>query len=264
MRMKNVCKILAVGLVAGLVSSAAADVINFDDLVGQAPVPNGYGTVVDWTGWTYYDWEQSPYNPNSPPVRIYNTSNGTFKFGRDVVFDGAFFSGYGTNRGFLPISFQLYSNNVLVATSGSIDLGDGSGPTWLDSGYAGAIDTVVVVGSHGFYVMDDVTFNEAVGYRLSVSGECPGVLTLNWRGATPNRTQGIVFGASQGNTTIPSGVCQGTVLGIQGQVRLVNTIGTGATGEGSVSGPAGTAACGHFLQLVEAPSCLVSNVAGIQ
>jgi len=264
MRVKNMCRMLAVGLVAGLVGSAAADVINFDDLVGQLPVPNGYGTVQDWSGWTYYDFAQPPYNPNSPPVRIYNTSNGTFKFGRDVVFDGAFFSGYGSNRGFLPISFQLYSNNALVQTSAACDIGDGSGPTWLASGYTGAIDTVVVMGSHGFYVMDDVTFNEAGGYRLSVSGACPGQLTLTWRGATPNQRQGIVFGASEGNTAIPNGVCQGTVLGIQGQVRLVNTIGTGATGEGSVSGPAGTAACGHFLQLVEVPSCNVSNVAGIQ
>ena len=264
MRVNHVFRVITVCVAAGIVSSAAADVINFDDLVGQAPVPNGYGTVQDWSGWTYYDWAQPPYNPNSPPCRVYNTSNGTFRFGRDVVFDGAFFSGYGSNRGFQPISFQLYSNNALVHTSGSIDLGDGSGPTWLASGYAGAIDTVVVMGSHGYYVMDDVTFNEAGGYRLSISGDCPGRVTVSWRGATPNEQQGLVFGASQGNTTIPTGVCQGTVLGIQGQVRLVNTMGTGPNGEGSVSGNAGTAACGHFLQLVEVPSCNVSNVVEIQ
>lgn len=262
MRVNHVFKVLSVCVAAGLVSSAAADVINFDDLVGQAPVPNGYGTVVDWSGWTYYDWAQSPYNPHSPPCRVYNTSNGTFKFGREVVFEGAWFSGYGTNRGFLPISFQLYNNNALVHTSGSIDLGDGSGPTWLDSGFTGAVDTVVVQGSHGFYVMDDVTFSEAGGYRLSITGDCPGRVTVQWRGATPNTQQGLVFGANTGNTTIPNGVCQGTVLGLQGQVRLVNTFGTG-NGAGSMSGSVGTSSCGHYLQLVEAPSCNVSNVVEI-
>lgn len=263
MRVNHVFNIAAACVVAGLVGSASADVINFDDLVGSGAVPPGYGTVQDWPSWTHYDVEQFPYNPHSPPTRVYNTADGVFNFGREVVFEGAWFAGHGTSRGFLPISFELYRNNVLVHTSGSIDLLSDGVPTWLDSGFTEAIDSVKVLGSPGFYVMDDVTFHEAGGYRLSVSGDCPGRVVVSWSGATPNKQQGLVFGANQGNTTIPNGVCQGTPLGIQGQVRLVRTVGTGPNGEGSLSGNAGTASCGHFLQFVEAPSCNVSNVAPI-
>ncbi len=263
MHLRRFCSVLVVGVVAGLVGSAAADVINFDDLQGSGPVPPGYGTVADWTGWTHYDASQPPYNPHSPPTRIYNNSTQTFKFGREVIFEGAWFSGYGTNRGFLPISIQLYHNNALVHTSASLDLGDGSGPTWLESGYSGVADTVVLTGSPGYYVMDDVTFHEAGGYRLSVSGLCPGRVTVEWSGANPSRTQGLVFGANQGSTTIPGGACQGTQLGVQGQLRLVNSFDTGPNGSGSVSGNAGTGACGGFLQLIEVPSCNVSNVGQI-
>ncbi len=103
---------------------------------------------------------------------------------------------------------------------------------------------------------------ELSGYRLRLSGACPGTVTVSWSGATPSRQQGIVYGANQGSTTIPGGACQGTVLGIQGQVRLVNTVGTGS-GSGSVNGRAGTAACGHYLQLVESGSCNTSNVSQI-
>ncbi len=263
MNLRRLTGVLAAGTVAGLALTAAADVINFDDLQGQAPVPPGYGTVADWGDFTYYDASQPPYNPNSPPCRVYSYSLQTFKFGRDVVVEGAFFSGYGTNRGFRPIGFTLYSNNVLVHTSATLDLGDGSGPTWLATGYSGACDTVVLTGSPGYYVMDDVTFHEAGGYRLSVRGRCPGSVTVEWSGANPGRNQGLVFGANQGSTTIPGGACQGTQLGLQGQVRLVNSFGTGPNGSGTVSGNAGTGACRGFLQLVEVPSCNVSNVGQI-
>lgn len=100
------------------------------------------------------------------------------------------------------------------------------------------------------------------GYALRVGGECPGRVTVDWAGATPNVQQGIVFGANEGNTMIPNGPCQGTMLGVAGSVRLVRTVSTGS-GSGSTGGQAGTAACGHKLQLVEAGSCNTSNVATI-
>ncbi len=99
-------------------------------------------------------------------------------------------------------------------------------------------------------------------YTLRVTGRCPGTVSVAWSNATPSRQQGIVFGNNQGTTTIPSGACQGTQLGLQGSVRLVNTVGTG-NGSGSVNGQAGTGACGHYLQLVESGSCNTSNVARI-
>ena len=99
-------------------------------------------------------------------------------------------------------------------------------------------------------------------YTCSVSGPCPGTVTVHWSNATPGRQQGIVFGNNLGQTTIPNGPCQGTVLGVSGNVHLVNTLGTGS-GAGSVNGNAVTAACGHHLQLVEAGSCNTSTIGTI-
>lgn len=98
-------------------------------------------------------------------------------------------------------------------------------------------------------------------YRIRISGTCPGTVTINWDNTTPNRQQGILFASSQGNFVIPGGICAGTELGLSNQnLRLVNTLGTGANGSGSVNGQAGTSACGGFIQFVEAPSCQTSNV----
>jgi len=115
-----------------------------------------------------------------------------------------------------------------------------------------------IIGSGGYSDVRGIEFDPGGGYRLRIRGECPGTVSLAWSGATPSRQQGLVFGVQTGSTTIPGGVCQGTVLGISGGVRLINTFGTG-NGSGTVFGEAGSGACGGFLQLVEAPSCNVSN-----
>ncbi|MCC6906732.1 MAG: hypothetical protein IT430_02210 [Phycisphaerales bacterium] len=95
---------------------------------------------------------------------------------------------------------------------------------------------------------------------LSVTGACPGTVTVAWNNATPNTQLAIVFGQNQGSTIIPGGPCAGTELGVQNGVQLIRTVSSGANGNGSVNGAAGTAACGRYLQLVEAGSCDTSNV----
>jgi len=105
------------------------------------------------------------------------------------------------------------------------------------------------------------------GYTLELRGSCPGPIQVQWSGATPRAQQGIVFGARRGSTTIPNGnPCAGSVLGVAGQVRLVEPPGffsTGQTGSGSIQGNASSGACGGSLQLVEGGTCLISNVADI-
>ncbi len=170
-----------------------------------------------------------------------NPANGS----ATLLYDGAFFNNCGMA---FDADTQLY---WLIDWSGNLysyDPANGYARTLVRSGL-GSHDGLAAVTTGG-------------GYSLRVSGQCPGMLTVSWNGATPNRQQGLVFGLNQGNTTIPGGVCQGTVLGIQGGLQLVRTFSTGS-GSGSISGNAGTAACGHFLQLVEAPSCNTSNVARI-
>jgi hypothetical protein len=105
------------------------------------------------------------------------------------------------------------------------------------------------------------------GFLLSVSGQCPGRVTVSWSGGNENGAQqGLVFGNNLGNTNIPNNQpCAGTPLGISGNVHLVSPPGIFGNqgGSGSVSGNVGTAACGHYLQLVEGGSCMTTNVANI-
>ncbi|MBL8065106.1 MAG: PEP-CTERM sorting domain-containing protein [Chthonomonadaceae bacterium] len=149
---------LAFGVMA--FSTSHAIVVNFDDLVGDnIAVPLNYSGIADMSNWTYYNFDQPPYNPSSGTCRVYNIGNSNITMGQDVIFGGAFFNGYGTANGFSPISFEMYDNGNLVATSGSIDLaGNGTGQ-FLASGYNGVVDQVKVLGTSGFYIMDDFTYD---------------------------------------------------------------------------------------------------------
>lgn len=118
-------------------------------------------------------------------------------------------------------------------------------------------DSVVEAGIDAIEVLA-IDCGGGSNYTLDVTGTCPGTVTVAWSNADPNVQQGIVFGTRLGNTTIPGGVCQGTVLGIAGSVRLVQTVNSGS-GSGSVNGQANSGACGGYLQLVQASNCAISN-----
>jgi hypothetical protein len=150
--MKRLCGLLlAAGMTVGI---AKAYVINFDDLSGQGPVPDGYMGVADWGSWEYYDWAQPPYNPHSPPTRVYNYSDGWMKLASPMVVVGAWFAGYSKADGFDDVRFKLYYQGNLVHTSA--DAAPGSNPVYLPTGYGGLVDELYVVGYPGFFVMDDL------------------------------------------------------------------------------------------------------------
>lgn len=109
----------------------------------------------------------------------------------------------------------------------------------------------------------------AKAYTLTVRmfQGCPGGITIYWTGAGPTGQQALVIGDEPGATTIPGGLpCTGTVLGVQGHVRLVNPPGFFGVqgGQGMMSGNATPAACGKYLQLVKGGTCETSNIAVIQ
>jgi PEP-CTERM motif-containing protein len=160
--MKSWLKVLA--LVLGLSifafqpGGADATVVTFDDLAGANLVPDGYGGI-NWTGgqWIYFDDVQPPYNPHSPPQRIYAPYDAApFQFVTpNQVFDGAWFSGEATTS----VQFQLFDGGLPVATSAVLVASDT--PTFLASGYSGPVDEVrVLSNAPGYYVMDDVTYNQ--------------------------------------------------------------------------------------------------------
>ncbi len=102
------------------------------------------------------------------------------------------------------------------------------------------------------------------GYTCEITGTCPGNIDVNWSGAQPNKTQGIVFASNTGSFTINSGACAGTQLGLGTRnLQLVRTIGTGS-GAGSIGRAVGAGACGGFVQLVTVASpCEASSVGQI-
>ncbi len=100
------------------------------------------------------------------------------------------------------------------------------------------------------------------GFNLSITGTCPGTVTVHWSNAIPNVTLALVFAKNTGSFVIPFGPCQGTMLGLgNNSIRLVNTFPSGASGSGQRSGAAGQASCLGYLQMHDIPGCNLSNVA---
>lgn len=97
-------------------------------------------------------------------------------------------------------------------------------------------------------------------YTFTLTGTCPGRLTLEWSGATPDHVQGFIWGTDQGHLLLRRGPCAGTVLGLgRGDwIYLVKVLGTGS-GSGVVHANAGNY-CGGYVQLIEGGTCRTSNV----
>lgn len=137
-------------------------------------------------------------------------------------------------------------------------------PVWVDYADFGGLQ----IGNIVFGVDYDVTgvitgTTGGGGYTLTVTGSCPGTVTVAWTGAGAGQ-QGLVLGNNLGNTNIPNGQpCAGTPLGISGGVMLVDPPGIHSTqgGAGSFNGNCPGAVSGKRLQLVKGGSCVTSNVA---
>jgi hypothetical protein len=170
---KFVLFVLLLLLVLMLAANLSATIINFDDLPGDGVVPDGYAGVTWYGEWNYYGEAQDPYNPHSPPNRVYDFLNDAhFTFGSGVTFDGAWFAGPPDTT----VQFQGYLGGVLQFTSAMINMS--STPTFLSSGYAGLVDDIhVLTNAPDFFIMDDVTYNGGGGVPE------PGTLVLLGSGA---------------------------------------------------------------------------------
>lgn len=151
---------LAMGLLA---APAFATVLSFDDIASDGALPDGYGGL-DWSsaGWTVFSLPQEPYTAHSGDGRIAggfqaDDASTRIGFGQLARFDGAWVAGL---QG-ATLSFQLYLNGALVHESQVLD--PSGTPSFLASGYAGWVDSVVVhSANHGEFVLDDLSFTAAV------------------------------------------------------------------------------------------------------
>ena len=145
-------------------SAASATVLTFDDIAGPddfAAVPGNYGGL-DWSGagLSVFTSEQAPFTAHSGQGRVTTDwidggpAASTIRFLAPTVFGGAWFSGYSDSS----VRFDLYAGGRLVASSASLQLSEA--PAFLDAGWDGAIDTVVVAsGFQASYAMDDLSFD---------------------------------------------------------------------------------------------------------
>ncbi len=160
----------ALGLLLA-VPAAHAEVLNFDDLTGLEFFTADYqgfsigSNNIDDTPWFHTDRANAPANPTSGSTylatdfRLY--TGAAFEATQAITrvqafsFDGAWFAGQDKVR------YQLFQSGNLVFTSADSAVLTGV-PQFVASGYSGLVDSVVVLGTQGFYALDDFTYNTSV------------------------------------------------------------------------------------------------------
>ncbi len=158
----------------GLAQAASASVLTFDDLpAGEAFFTSSYhgfnfGNNDPQTNpWFWSDYSPTPYTPFSSPTYVatdYTLYDGTPLKPTQAItsvgavpftFDGAYFAGFDT------IEYQLSLGGNVVYTSSAPSAALSGTPIFVASGYAGQVDSVVIIGTQGYYVMDNFTYNTA-------------------------------------------------------------------------------------------------------
>lgn len=167
-------------------------------------------------------------------------------------------------------NFSVLQNNGAGAFGAATRIASGANPERPAAGDLngdGAADLAVPNRDSNNLTVHMNTTCGGGGYTLTLTGTCPGPVTVSWSGAQPGGRQALLFASSRGSFRIPQGQpCAGTVLGLgSNQLRIVTPPGVFSTGNGSGSlqGNAGQAVCGGFLQLIQAGNCQTSNVAGL-
>ncbi|MGB0953790.1 MAG: hypothetical protein ACPG31_11230 [Planctomycetota bacterium] len=92
---------------------------------------------------------------------------------------------------------------------------------------------------------------------LSISGTCPGPMTITVSGATPNGSVAVVYG-NAGSFTLPSAPCAGIVLDLDFP-NLAGLFTADANGDLVLTPTIPAVVCGWTLQVVDATNCAVST-----
>lgn len=160
---------IAAAMLCSSVTPAFASVLTFDDLgSGSQYILSDYdgfqiGTNnYQDTAWFYTDGGNDFYGAKSGTTFLSTDSSlysgAAYEATQAIsnasafVFDGAYFSGASA------IGYQLYLGGALVYTSAAATNLTAT-PSFVASGYTGAVDSVVVLGQQGYYALDDFTYH---------------------------------------------------------------------------------------------------------
>lgn len=94
---------------------------------------------------------------------------------------------------------------------------------------------------------------------LTVSGSCPGVMSISLSGATAGGSVAFVFGTA-GSFTIPGGSCAGLVIDVASPT-VAGFISADGSGNITLSPSISGGLCGSTIQAVDLASCTASNTA---
>ena len=109
----------------------------------------------------------------------------------------------------------------------------------------------------------ELTITES--YLCTVSGACPGTISIAWKDARPSQQQTIIYSSGLGHVPI-GGLCGSVLSGLASVTQYGGSpFGTSGGGEGGRTGHVNAGACGKYLQLVTFTGgpCVASNVARI-
>ena len=99
----------------------------------------------------------------------------------------------------------------------------------------------------------------ATAQTLTVTGSCPGPMTFDVTGALPDSQLGFLTADGPGTEVVPTGTCEGTELGLAGDLvpRLVLT--SDGSGQASLSADLPQEVCGSWAQVLDLGDCGTSN-----
>ncbi|MFT7076731.1 MAG: hypothetical protein ACJA0P_002749 [Planctomycetota bacterium] len=147
--------LLTAAIVLAATATAQQTVLDFEDLVGFAPMPVPYGGVADWGSWAHSDTVDPNYPPASGVVRVFSVGGQRpIVFGRDVIFEGA------NVVSALPFSWKLFYQGQEVHTSTILSPNTGGPAVWLPSGYTGLVDSMEYISAVNVHSVDDFTYTD--------------------------------------------------------------------------------------------------------
>jgi outer membrane protein assembly factor BamB len=101
---------------------------------------------------------------------------------------------------------------------------------------------------------------ETTGPVLTVTGACPGAITISVAGTTPGAQVSIYGSKRAGSTTITTGNCAGTTLDLM-RARVIATGTSDANGNVMLRLRLNARQCGQLMQALDLTTCASSNVA---
>jgi len=210
-----------------------------------------YNWVFDWDGHNpFWGGRRTDYGAQYPggltgqihtDGQIWSTCNMLVwdAIGRDnidrAMMTGLGFTGGNTNQ----------EDAAQAALQAAVDLG-------YDSGDIAAMQSIYQGCGYDVEVTN-------IGLETTISGACPGPIQIEVTNATPNGRVAFGFADAAGQTTIPSGSCAGTMVGLD-DPRVLTTLTADGNGEIDLTVTSQSQSCGKVMQAIDLDTCAVGNI----